>query len=57
MEVEFLIGETGTVINVNNTEKIVEVQFDDDKICWYEFFELEQIEHSYAITIHKAQRK
>ena len=50
-------GETGTIINVNNTEKIVEVQFDDDKICWYEFTELEQIEHSYSITIHKAQRK
>lgn len=50
-------GETGTIINVNNAEKIVEVQFDDDKICWYEFTELEQIEHSYSITIHKAQRK
>ena len=50
-------GETGTIINVNNTEKIVEVQFDDDKICWYEFSELDQIEHSYSITIHKAQRK
>lgn len=50
-------GETGTIINVNNTEKIVEVQFDDDKICWYEFTELDQIEHSYSITIHKAQRK
>ena len=50
-------GETGTIINVNNLEKTVEVQFDDDKICWYEFSELEQIEHSYSITIHKAQRK
>ncbi|MBR3003043.1 MAG: ATP-dependent RecD-like DNA helicase [Clostridia bacterium] len=50
-------GETGTIINVDNTEKQVEVQFDDDKICWYEFNELEQIEHSYSITIHKAQRK
>ena len=50
-------GETGTIINVDNTEKIVEVQFDDDKICWYEFSELDQIEHSYSITIHKAQRK
>ena len=50
-------GETGTIINVNNTEKIVEIQFDDDKICWYEFSELEQIEHSYSITIHKAQRE
>ncbi|MBP3800760.1 MAG: ATP-dependent RecD-like DNA helicase [Clostridia bacterium] len=50
-------GETGTIIDVNNTEKIVEIQFDDNKICWYEFSELEQIEHSYSITIHKAQRK
>lgn len=50
-------GETGTIINVNNIEKTVEIQFDDDKICWYEFSELEQIEHSYSITIHKAQRK
>ena len=50
-------GETGTIINVNNTEKTVEVQFDDDKICWYEFSELDQLEHSYSITIHKAQRK
>lgn len=50
-------GETGTIINVNNTEKIIEVQFDDDKICWYEFSELDQLEHSYSITIHKAQRK
>ena len=50
-------GETGTIINVDNTEKILEVQFDDDKICWYEFSELDQIEHSYSITIHKAQRK
>ena len=50
-------GETGTILNVNNQEKIIEVQFDDDKICWYEFSELDQIEHSYSITIHKAQRK
>lgn len=49
-------GETGTIINVDNQEKIIEVQFDDDKICWYEFAELDQIEHSYSITIHKAQR-
>ena len=50
-------GETGTIINVDNSEKFVEVQFDDDKICWYEFSELDQIEHGYSITIHKAQRK
>ena len=35
----------------------VEIKFDDEKVALYEFSELEQIEHSYAITIHKAQRK
>ena len=30
-------------------------KFDDEKVCWYEFNDLEQIEHSYCVTIHKAQ--
>ena len=38
-------------------EKIVKIQFDDEKVAWYEYSDLDQIEHSYAITIHKAQRK
>ena len=37
------------------TEDYIEVIFDDEKIAWYEFSDLEQIEHSYSITIHKAQ--
>jgi len=48
-------GETGTITNINEQEKTVRVKFDDDKVCWYQFNELEQIEHSYCITIHKAQ--
>ena len=50
-------GEIGTIIDVDRIEKQVEVKFDDDKLAWYEYSELDQIEHSYAITIHKAQRK
>ena len=38
-------------------EKQIEIKFDDEKIAKYEFSDLDQIEHSYAITIHKAQRK
>lgn len=48
-------GEIGTITNINEEEKNIRVKFDDEKICWYEFSELEQIEHSYCITIHKAQ--
>ena len=50
-------GEIGTVTKVDEIEKQVEVKFDDEKVAWYEFQELDQIEHSYSITIHKAQRK
>ena len=50
-------GEIGTIIKVDEKEKVVEIKFDDDKIAYYEYSELDQIEHSYAITIHKAQRK
>ena len=50
-------GEIGTILEIDEKEKVVKIQFDDDKIAWYEYTDLEQIEHSYAITIHKAQRK
>ncbi|MCI8700605.1 MAG: ATP-binding domain-containing protein [Clostridia bacterium] len=48
-------GEIGKIIKINEKEKVVQIKFDDEKECWYEFSELEQIEHSYSITIHKAQ--
>ena len=48
-------GETGTITNINDKEKNIRVKFDDEKVAWYEYNDLEQIEHSYCITIHKAQ--
>lgn len=48
-------GETGTITNINDKEKNIRIKFDDEKTCWYGYDELEQLEHSYAITIHKAQ--
>ena len=50
-------GEIGTIVKIDEREKQVEIKFDDEKTAWYEFTDLDQIEHSYAITIHKAQRK
>ena len=50
-------GEIGTIIEIDEREKVVKIQFDDEKVAWYEYSDLDQIEHSYAITIHKAQRK
>lgn len=48
-------GEIGTIIDVDKYDKDIKVQFDDDKIATYNSQDIDQIEHSYAITIHKAQ--
>lgn len=50
-------GEYGAIESIDETEKRIKIKFDDCKIVWYGFEELEQIEHSYCITVHKAQRK
>ena len=49
-------GEYGTITLVSDRDKIIEITFDDEKVAYYDYSELDQIEHSYAITIHKAQR-
>lgn len=48
-------GEIGKITKIKEKEKTIQIKFDDEKECWYEFSELDQIEHSYSITIHKAQ--
>ena len=48
-------GETGIITEINEKEKFIRVKFDDNKTSIYEYNELEQLEHSYCITIHKAQ--
>lgn len=50
-------GEFGTIIDINEKEKNIEIKFDDEKVAWYQYTDLDQIELSYAITIHKAQRQ
>ncbi len=48
-------GEMGIIKNIDEESKQVKILFDDDKIVWYTYSDLEQIEHSYSITIHKSQ--
>lgn len=48
-------GEIGRIIKIDYVEKQIVVEFDDSKVAWYAFSDLEQLDHSYAITIHKAQ--
>lgn len=46
-------GDLGIISNI--IDNVVEVTFDDDKIVRYETSVLEELEHAYAITIHKSQ--
>lgn len=48
-------GELGRIETINTEDQAIKVRFDDDKIAWYAFQELEQLEHAYVTTIHKAQ--
>lgn len=50
-------GEMGQIVQIDDGARTLKVEFDDGKKAWYEYGELDQIEHSYAITIHKSQRK
>ena len=50
-------GEIGRIEAIDDAAKALKVCFDDGKLAWYEYNELEQLEHSYSITIHKSQRK
>ena len=50
-------GELGTIIKINEQDKVLTIKFDDNKQAEYMFQDLDQIEHAYSITVHKSQRK
>ena len=47
-------GEFGTIVDFNEEEKQIQVLY-DDKNVWYSYQDIDQIEHAYAITVHKSQ--
>ncbi|MBQ4087012.1 MAG: ATP-dependent RecD-like DNA helicase [Clostridia bacterium] len=46
-------GDMGRILSVKNTT--VEILYDDGKLVRYESAQLEEIDHAYAITVHKSQ--
>lgn len=48
-------GDIGYIKLIDNESEKLYVEFDDERLIEYDFDELEQLEHSYAITIHKSQ--
>ncbi len=48
-------GEMGIILAIDSKNKTVQILFDDDRVASYEFTCMNQIEHCYAITVHKSQ--
>ena len=48
-------GELGKIVKIDFLSKQIKILFDDEKEAWYAFSDMDQIEHAYAITVHKAQ--
>ena len=47
-------GDIGDIIDINVREKFLTIRF-DDKTVKYDFPMLEDIDHAYAVTVHKSQ--
>lgn len=48
-------GDLGRIIRIDNELKETTVRFDGSRDAIYSFSELEQLEHAYAVTVHKSQ--
>jgi len=48
-------GDTGVVDKIDFYSEIMEVRYEKDHIVKYPFANLDELEHAYAVTIHKSQ--
>ncbi len=48
-------GDIGYIKSIDNLNKKMVVVFDEEKEVIYEYDELDQLEHAFAVTIHKSQ--
>lgn len=48
-------GDMGIVDNINLFNSEITVKFEDEKYVTYSFKEADELEHAYAVTVHKSQ--
>lgn len=48
-------GEMGVIEKIDDSNSEIKIRFDDEKVAFYNYQDLEQLEHSFAITVHKSQ--
>ena len=54
-EKEVFNGDAGRIVSMNQEDQTVLVVFDDDRTVEYDFSELDELVHAFAISVHKAQ--
>jgi len=48
-------GDLGIIASIDNEEHRMEVVFDGERMVKYDFAMLDELEHAYALTVHKSQ--
>ncbi len=48
-------GDLGTIVHIDNEDQYIEVMFDRERKVRYDFSILDELEHAYALTVHKSQ--
>jgi len=47
-------GDLGTVLRIDTDNELIWIDF-DEKLTWYGFEQLSELEHAFAVTVHKSQ--
>ena len=47
-------GDLGTILRIDPDSELIWIDF-DDKLTWYGFEQLSELEHAFAVTVHKSQ--
>ncbi len=47
-------GDVGFITDIDHRKKTMEITY-DERVAVYEFAQLDELEHAYAITVHKSQ--
>ena len=45
----------GVIEKINDKAGEIKIRFDDNKVAFYGYQDLDQLEHAFAITVHKSQ--
>ncbi len=48
-------GDIGTITEIAVDDAVVRVEFDDGRLAEYDFSDVPELTHAYAITVHKSQ--